>query len=149
MRNRFVLRSHIHTLPSVAPVTTVPAPADPTGALEPSTAPTRLTKTIASTLFSSVWPPRAEITSPLLKLTTRTPPFAPPTTATVEAGLTASEVMPPKSNRASCAVSLKTGVGDRGSQKMRVLLPHAVMIRLPAFSLATFANQVLFTYRLE
>ena len=116
VRSRFVLRSHMHTLPSVAPVTTVPAPADPAGALEPSTAPTILTKTIASTLCSSVWPPRAEMTSPLLRLTTRTPPFAPPTTTTVEAGLTESEVMPPKSNRASCPVSLKSGVGDLGSQ---------------------------------
>lgn len=109
VRNRFVLRSQMHTLPSVAPVTTV-------FALEPSTAPTMLTKATASTLSPSVWPPRAEMTSPLLRLTTRTPPSAPPTTAIVEAGLTASEVIPPNSNRASSPVNLKIGVGERGSQ---------------------------------
>jgi hypothetical protein len=106
----------MHTLPSVAPVTTVPAPVDAMGALEPLTAPTMLTKTMASTLWPSVWPPKAEMTSPLLRLTTRTPPSLPPTTAIVEAGLTASAVIPPRSNRGSCAVSLKSGVDDRGSQ---------------------------------
>jgi hypothetical protein len=40
-------------------------------------------------------------------------------------------VMPPKSNRESCPVSLKSGVDDRGSQYMRVLSPHPVMMRLP------------------
>jgi hypothetical protein len=116
VRNRLVLRSQIHTLPSVAPVTTVFVLVDPTGALAPSTAATMLTKAMASTLSPSVWPPSAEMTSPLLRLMTRTPPSAPPTTASVEAGLMASDVMPPKLNRASSPVSLKTGVGERGSQ---------------------------------
>jgi len=107
----------MHTLPSVAQVTTVFVLVDPRGAaLVPSRAATMLTKAMASTLSPSAWPPRAEMTSPLLRLMTRTPPSAPPTTAIVEAGLTASDVMPPKSNRASFAVSLKSGVGERGSQ---------------------------------
>lgn len=116
VRNRLVLRSQIHTLPSVAPVTTVFVLVNPTGALAPSTAATMLTKAMASTLSPSAWPPRAEMTSPLFRLITRTPPSAPPTTAIVEAGLMASDVMPPKSNRASFPVSLKSGVGERGSQ---------------------------------
>jgi hypothetical protein len=128
-----VLRSQIHTLPSVAPVTTVFVLVDePTGAaLVPSTAATMLTKAMASTLSPSAWPPSAEMTSPLLRLMTRTPPSAPPTTAILEAGLTASDVMPPKSNRASSPVSLKSGVGERGSQYIKVLSAHAVTIRLP------------------
>jgi hypothetical protein len=121
-RSLIVLRSHIHALPSVPPVTATPGPA-----LEPMSM-----KVTASILSPSVWPPSAPTTSPLFKLTTRTPPSAPPTIASVEEGFTPNEVMLSKSNRASLAVSLKTGVGERGSQYIKVPSAHAVTIRLPA-----------------
>ena len=69
----------------------------------------------------------------------------------VEAGLTASEVMPPRLNRASVPVSLKSGVGERGSQYMKVLSAHAVTMRLPrdAVGLVPRAyNLVLSAHRL-
>lgn len=62
---------------------------------------------------------------------TRTPPAAPPITASVEEGLTAREVIPSRLNRPSSEVSLKIGVEERGSQNIRVLLPSAEMICLP------------------
>lgn len=116
-----MLRSQIHAFPSVAPVTTTPA----------LTLPPILTNSTASILSPSVWPPRAPTTSPLLRLTTRTPPEAPPITASVEEGLTLRDVMPSKLNRPSPLVSLKIGVGDRGSQNIRVPWASAVMILLP------------------
>lgn len=40
--------------------------------------------------------------------------------------------MPSRSNRASEESSLKTGVGERGSQRMRMPSPQAVRMRLPS-----------------
>lgn len=57
----------------------------------------------------------------------------PPATARVEAGLTANDVIPPISKRASSGVNLKIGVDDRGSQKMSVPSASAVTIRFPVF----------------
>ena len=123
--NLIVLRSHIQTFPSVAPVTTIPGPS-----LLPLR-PVKSTKTTASMLSSSLWPPSVETISPLDREITRTPPAAPPTTASVEEGLTAREVIPSSLNRPSSGVSLKTGIKERGSQNIRMLSASAEMIRLP------------------
>ena len=69
--------------------------------------------------------------SPLFRLTTRTPPEAPPTTATVDAGFIANEVMPPRLKRSSSGISFHTGVVERGSQKIRVPSASAVIILFP------------------
>lgn len=114
----------MHAFPSVPPVTTTPLPA-------PTPAPARSMNTTASTLSSSLCPSSAPTTSPLLKLTTLIPPETPPTTARVDEELTAREVIPSSANRASDGESLNMGVGDRGSQKMSVPSPSAVIIRFP------------------
>lgn len=112
----------MQAFPSVAPVTAT---------IGPFPVPLKSINTTASMLSPSVCPPRVVTTSPLLKLTTRTPPDAPPTTARVDEGLIANEVIPSRLNLASSAVNLKIGVGDRGSQKRRVPSAQAEMIRLP------------------
>jgi len=117
-----VLRSQIHAFPSVAPVTTTPGPMPD---------PVISTNTIDSMLSPSVWPPRVETISPLVRPITRTPPAAPPTTASVEEGFTAMDVIPSKSNRASSGPNLKMGVDERGSQKIRCPSAQAEMILLP------------------
>jgi hypothetical protein len=89
------------------------------------------TNCTASTLSPSLCPPKTPTTSPLLRLTTRTPPAAPPTTATVEAGLIAKDVIPPRSNRAVFDVSRKSGFGESVSQYISLLSPHAVRTCLP------------------
>ena len=121
-----VVRSQIHAFPSVAPVTTTPGP---------EFDPVISTNTIDSMLSPSVWPPRVDTISPLVRPITRTPPAAPPTMASVEEGFTAMEVIPSKSNRASSGVNLKTGVDERGSQKIRCPLAQAEMILLPKANL--------------
>ena len=117
-RLRIVLRSQMCACPSVPALTTAAPPGSST-------------KPIASTLSSSVCPASAPMTSPLLRLTMRMPPDSPPTTANVDEGLTPKEVIPPKSKRVLLGPSLKTGVGDLGSQNMRNPSAHAVIIRLP------------------
>ena len=121
-RSRMVLRSQIHAFPSVAPVTTTPGLVfDPVIS----------TNTIDSMLSPSVCPPRVETISPLVRPITRRPPAAPPTTASVEEGFTAMDVMPSKSNRASSGPNLKMGVDERGSQKIRCPSAQAETILLP------------------
>lgn len=118
-----MLRSQMQALPSVAPVTAIPGPELPV--------PVRSMKVMASMLSPSVCPPRVEAISPLLRLMTRTPPPAPPTTARVEDGFTAIDVMPSRLNRASSGPNLKTGAEDRGSQNIRYPSWSAVMILFP------------------
>ena len=117
-----MVRSQMHAFPSVAPVTTTPGPV-----FDPLIS----TNTTDSILSPSVCPPRVETISPLVRPITRTPPAAPPTTANVEEGFTAMEVIPSNSNRASSGVNLKTGVDERGSQKIRCPLAQAEIILLP------------------
>jgi hypothetical protein len=112
----------MQALPSVAPVTATPAPA---------LLPVKSTNWMASILSPSVCPPSAATTSPLLRLTTRTPPAAPPTTASVDEGLTPNDVIPSRSNLASFGVNLKTGLDERGSQKINTPSAQAVTILLP------------------
>lgn len=64
---------------------------------------------------------------------TRTPPAAPPTTASVDEGLMPRDVIPSRLKRASSGVSLNMGVGDLGSQNMRTPSAHADIILLPVF----------------
>jgi hypothetical protein len=64
---------------------------------------------------------------------TRTPPAAPPTTASVDEGLMPRDVIPSRLKRASSGVSLNMGVGDLGSQNMRMPSAHADIILLPVF----------------
>jgi len=122
-RKRIVLRSQIQAVPSVAPVTATPGPE--------LLLPLKSTNATASILSPSVCPPRVAIISPLLRLTTRTPPAAPPTTASVEDGLTPREVMPSRSKRASSGLILKIGVEDLGSQRIRKPSWSAEIILLP------------------
>lgn len=113
----------MHALPSVAPLTTTPGPV-----LEPAMS----TNRTASILSPSVCPPRGPTISPLPRLMTRTPPAAPPTTASVDEGLMLNEVTPSKLKRASSEDSLKIGEGDRGSQNIRTPSEQALIIRLPS-----------------
>lgn len=122
-RNFIVVRSQMQALPSVAPVTATPGPV--------LLAPVRSTNATASMLSPSVCPPKVETTSPLLRLTTRTPPSAPPTTASVDEGLIPIDVMPSRLKRASSGESLNKGVGDRGSQNNRMPSEHALNILFP------------------
>lgn len=121
----------MHALPSVAPVTATPGPV-----LDPAIS----TNWTASILSPSVCPPSGPTTSPLLRLTTRTPPAAPPTTASVDDGLTPSEVMPSRLKRASSGESLKIGVGDRGSQNISNPSAQAVIMRLPNNSVSIISS---------
>lgn len=133
----------MHALPSVAPVTATPGPA-----FDPAIS----TNWTASMLSPSVCPPSGPTISPLLRLTTRTPPAAPPTTASVDEGFTPSEVMPSRLKRASSGESLKIGVGDRGSQSISNPSAQAVMMRLPNKPVSRVSSLVLrfyFTIRSE
>lgn len=122
VRSLIVDKSHMHALPSVPPVTTTPLPAP---------GPVRSINRTDSTLSSSLCPSSAPTMSPFERETTRTPPDTPPTTTSVDDEFTAREVMPSSSNRASEAVTLKIGVGDRGSQTISVPSSSAVTIRFP------------------
>lgn len=66
---------------------------------------------------------------------TRTPPAAPPTTASVDEWLIPRDVIPSRLKRASSGVNLNMGVGDLGSQNMRMPSAHADIILLPVFFL--------------
>ncbi len=102
-------------------------------------------------LSPSLCPPRAATTSPFVRLTTRTPPAAPPTTASVEDRLIDRDVTPSRLNLASSAVNFTVGVGERGSHIINVLLAQADTIFLPIYGCKgrTFAGKSSHTIRCE
>jgi len=113
-----VATSHTNPFPSVPPLTSTtpfppPAPAN------------RSTRTSASTLSPSACPCNVATTSPFGKLTSFTPPFAPPTAAIWPLGATAKDVIPCVAGSSSGELggqkmdALKTGVEEEISHKMR------------------------------
>ena len=103
----------MHTLPSVAQVTTVFELADPAGALVPSTAPMMMSKGNGIDALAVRVAAHGQDDSALAQADDADSAFC----ATDDGdGRRARVVTPPRSNRASFPVSLKSGVGERGSQ---------------------------------
>lgn len=102
--NQFILRSQMHSSLSVMPVTNMS-----------ELAYTKFTKVMAAMLLLPTWLPRANTTSPLLRLTTQMPPSEPQMTAMVNVGSMPGMVMPPRLNWMSSLVGLKSRVSEGGT----------------------------------